>query len=755
MQIIKRNGEKEELIFSKLKRVIDFAIEGTGLNSIELEEVLIPQFKNNMTTTDIQRTLTQVSAEKTSVGQPEWDKVTAKLFLYDLYKEAAINREYGKKQFGYGSFYKLLRQLTDLGLYDTAVLKSYKKSEIDDLASYMVPERDYLLTYVGARTLAERYCIRGFKGEVYELPQEAFMGVAMTIALAELPEDRVFYAKKFYDVMSKLQMTEATPTMSGARRPEGQLSSCFIGTMEDSLESIFNQVDNFSQVSKNGGGFGLYVGKVRATNSDIRGFKNTSGGIIPWIRIVNDTAVACNQLGLRKGSVSITLDIWHRDVWEFLNLKTNNGDERRKAHDIFPALSIPDLFMKQIKNKGKWYLFCPHEVKSVMGWSLEDFYDEDKDGNGEFTKRYWECVNHPDIPKEEVNPMDILKAIIKSDTETGTPFQFFRDEVNRMNPNKHTGMIYSSNLCHEICQNMETNGEVEVKSVVDKDGNTYIVQKRKAGDFVVCNLGSINLGRVHTEEDIAQVVPIMVRMLDNVITINKLPVAEATVTNQKYRSIGIGTFGYHHALAINGIRWESEEHFEFADKVYELINYYAITASMQLATEKGSYTLFEGSEWDTGKYFERRQYNTDKWIELSKLVSQYGMRNGYLLAIAPNGSSALYGGSTQSIDPIYSKFYYDEKKNAVIPIVAPDLNPKTMWLYKEAHLIDQTYSIKACAARQKHIDQAQSFNLYITPDTSAKEIAQMYMLAWELGVKTLYYTRSRSVELEDCESCSA
>ncbi len=754
MLIIKRNGQTEELNFSKLKRVIEFAIEGTELSSLELEEVLIPQFKNNMTTKDIQRTLIQVSAEKTSIQQPEWDKVTAKLFLYDLYKEAAINREYSKKQFGYGNFYKLLRQLTDLGLYDSNVLKNYKKSDVDELAEYIAPDRDFLLTYVGARTLAERYCIRGFNGEVYELPQEAFMGVAMTIALAEMPENRVFYAKKFYDVMSKLQMTEATPTMSGARRPEGQLSSCFIGTMEDSLESIFNQVDNFSQVSKNGGGFGLYVGKVRATNSDIRGFKNTSGGVIPWIRIINDTAIACNQLGLRKGSVSVTLDIWHRDVWEFLNLKTNNGDERRKAHDIFPALSIPDLFMKQLKNKGKWFLFCPHEVKSVMGWSLEDFYDESKDG-GEFTKRYWQCVNHPDIPKEEVNPMDILKAIIKSDTETGTPFQFFRDEVNRMNPNKHSGMIYSSNLCHEITQNMEPNGEVEVKSITDKDGNTYIVHKRKSGDFVVCNLGSINLGRVHTEEDIAEVVPVMVRMLDNVISINKLPVAEATVTNKKYRAIGIGTFGYHHALAINGIKWESEEHYNFADKIYEWINYYAIEASMKLSVEKGSYELFKGSEWHTGKYFERRDYKSEKWNKIANYVAEHGMRNGYLLAIAPNGSSALYGGSTQSIDPIYSKFYYDEKKNAVIPIVAPDINPKTMWLYKEAHLIDQTTSIKACAARQRHIDQAQSFNLYITPDTTAKEIAQMYMLAWELGIKTLYYTRSRSVELEDCSSCEA
>lgn len=761
MQIIKRNGETEELNFSKLKRVIEFAVEGTGFSSLELEEVLIPQFKNNMTTKEIQRTLIQVAAEKTSVQQPEWDKVTAKLFLYDLYKEAAINREYSKKQFGYGNFYKLVKMLTEQGLYDEKILKSYRKSDIDELGEYIMPDRDYLLTYVGARTLAQRYCIHGYNKEVLELPQESFMGVAMTIALAEPAENRVYWAKKFYDVMSRLQMTEATPTMSGARRQDGQLSSCFIGTMDDSLESIFNQVTNFSQVSKNGGGFGLYIGKVRSLNSDIRGFKNTSGGVIPWIRILNDTAIACNQLGLRAGSISVTLDIWHRDIWEFLNLKTNNGDERRKAHDIFPSVSIPDVFMRQLKKEtrvrdGKFYLFCPHEIRKVMGWSLEDFYDEEV-GNGEFTKRYWECVDRPDIPKEEVNPMDIMKAIIKSDTETGTPFQFFRDTVNRMNPNKHVGMVYSSNLCHEIAQNMSTNGEVEQKFCKDRDGNEYIIEKRQSGDFVVCNLGSVNLGRVHTEETIAEVVTVMVRMLDNVITINSLPVTEATLTNRRYRSIGIGSFGYHHALALNGIRWESEEHIEFADKIYELLNYYAIKASMELAKEKGAYQYFKGSDWHSSNYFKLRGYESDKWKELAELVSQNGMRNGYLIAIAPNGSSAQYGGSTQSIDPIYSRFYYDEKKNAVIPIVAPDLNPKTMWLYKEAYAIDQSWSIKACATRQRHIDQAQSFNLYITPETSAGEILKMYVQIWESGVKTKYYMRSQSIEVDDsgCVACEA
>ncbi|RAV22526.1 ribonucleoside-diphosphate reductase subunit alpha [Paenibacillus contaminans] len=760
MQVIKRNGQAAEMEFSKFKKVIDFAIEGIGLNSLELEQALLPQLKDGMRTKEIQRILIQTAVEKVTIQEPNWDKVAAKLYIYDLYKEAGINRDYSKKSFGYGSFYKLLKMLTDEGLYGDYILKGYKKKEVDELGDYIKPERDYLLTYVGVKTLAERYCVKGYNKEVYELPQEAFMGVAMAIALAEKPEDRVHWAKQFYDVMSLLQMTEATPTMSNARKPFNQLSSCFIGTMDDSLESIFHIVDLFSQVSKYGGGMGIYIGKVRATNSDIRGFKGTSGGVIPWIRIINDTAIACNQLGVRNGAVSVTLDIWHRDIWEFLNLKTNNGDERRKAHDIFPAVSIPDVFMRQLKKEtrvrdGKFYLMCPHEIRRVMGWSLEDSFDEAEGEEGEFSKRYWACVDHPDIPKEEVNAIDLLKAIIKSDTETGTPFQFFRDTVNRMNPNKHAGRIYSSNLCMEINQNMSVSGEVTRKTMKDKDGNEYVVETRESGDFVVCNLGSLNLGRTNTEETIAQVVPVVVRMLDNVITINNLPVKEAEITNAKYRAIGLGSFGYHHMLAINGVKWESDEHLEMADRIYELVNYHAIKASCELAKEKGSYAFFEGSEWQTGEYFKRRDYTSAEWQALAAEVSANGLRNGYLMAVAPNGSSSQYGGSTQSIDPIYSKFYMDEKKNQVIPIIAPDLNPQTFWLYKEAHKIDQTWSIKACAARQRHIDQSQSFNLYITPETKATEIAQMYILAWTLGVKTLYYTRSRSAEVEECAACSA
>lgn len=765
MKVIKRNGQDEDFDINKIEKVIEFACPSPEHKKDFISNLKI-QLKDRMTTKELQKSLIQLAVEKIKPESPEYDSIAAKLFLYDLYKEAGLNRSYSGK-FGYGDFYSLLDRLVNLGLYDDFVKFYYSPSEIKELGQYIIPERDYLLSYVGVATLASRYLVVGFNKEVYELPQEAFMGVAMYLASAEKQEDRVKYAKMFYDVLSLLEGIVATPTMANARKPHSQLSSCFIGTVDDSLESIMNVGELFSQVSKHAGGMGAYIGKIRAKNSDIRGHKNTSGGQVPWIRIYNDIANACNQLGVRKGAINLTNDAWHRDIFDFLQLKTNNGDDRMKAHDVFITVSVPDIFMKQLKVKGKWYLFCPHEIRSVKGWSLEDFYDDGV--NNEFTKRYWECVNDERIPKQEINAVDILKAIIKSDIETGVPFLFFRDTVNKANPNKHVGMVYSTNLCVEIAQNMSANGGVYRYTTHDGSGNEYVVEQREVGDFVVCNLSSLNIGKVHEEYMLSNVVKVFIRMMDNVITLNanKLPVEEAKVTNSKYRAVGLGTYDYHHMLAKNNIPWESEKHLTFADKVYEDINYYAIKASMELAKEKGAYILFDGSEWQTGEYFVRRGYiakddqgvyipvqGKERWYQLALSVRENGVRNAYLLAVAPNGSSAHYGNGTQSIDPVYALVFTDEKKNQVIPIVAPELDKINRFLYKPAHLIDQTWSIKANAARQKHIDQSQSFNLYVTPETKASELASYYMLAWETGCKTLYYTRSLSLELEDCESCS-
>jgi ribonucleoside-diphosphate reductase alpha chain len=756
MRVKKRNGKTEYFDFKKIEKAVRFACPNE-----EFVQKFISGFqlniKDGMTTKELHQLAIQYAGENITADTPQWDGVASKLYLQDMIKEAGKNRGYS--EFGYGDFYELIVDLVETGLYDKRILEFYSKEDIKELEDYIVKERDNLLTYIGITTLATRYCIRGYNKEVLELPQEAFMGVAMFIAIPEKKENRLKWAKMFYDTMSKLEMTEATPTMANARKPNGQLSSCFIGMADDSLESIMYSNDIFSQVSKFGGGMGMYIGKVRALGSDIRGFKGTSGGTVPWIRIMNDTAVACDQLGVRNGAIAITQDIWHLDIEEFFELKTNNGDERRKAHDIFPSISIPDLFMKQIYSKkdrvrdGKFYLFCPHEIRTIKGWSLEDFWGE------EFEQKYWECVDDSRILlKKEVNPMDLMKKIAEADGQTGTPFLFFRDTVNRLNPNKHKGMIYCTNLCAEICQNMSVQGEVKRQRITLPDGAIAVADIREAGDLVVCNLATLNVGRVYKKEDIERVVPTIARMLDNVITINTLPVEQATITNERYRAIGLGIGGYHHFLAKNGIKWESEEHLEAADKLTEMINYYAIKASAELAREKGSYLYFEGSDYHNGQYFDLRDYHNENseldWDWLKGYASG-GMRNANIMAVAPNGSSSHYGGYTQSIDPVFGLVYLDSKKKQVIPVVAPELDVIPRWYYKTAHNIDQVWSIKAAAKRQRHIDQSQSFNLYITPETTGEELLKYYGLIWKLGIKTKYYTRNKSDDIDGCESCSA
>jgi ribonucleoside-diphosphate reductase alpha chain len=578
------------------------------------------------------------------------------------------------------------------------------------------------------------------------------MGIAMHLAIPEKKENRLYWAKRIYDVLSSLKATMATPTMSNARKPFYQLSSCFIDTVDDSLNGIYKSIDNFAKVSKFGGGMGIYIGKIRALGSPIRGFKGASGGVIPWVKLFNDTAVAVDQLGVRNGSVAIWLDAWHKDMPEFLQIRTNNGDDRKKAHDVFPGICYPDLFWKLAETNidANWYMMCPHEIRTIKGYSLEDFYGE------EWEKKYYECVEDERIEKRAMIVKDIVRLIIKSAAETGTPFAFYRDTVNKMNPNKHKGMIYSSNLCTEIMQNMSPM-EIYKEEIVDENGDKIIIEKTKSGDFVVCNLSSLVLGNIEVlnEEELEYVVETQIRAMDNVIDLNYYSVPFAEVTNKRYRAIGLGTSGYHHMLVNNKIGWTSDEHETFADKVYENINYFSIKASMKIAKEKGYYEYFKGSDWDNGDYFELREYNSPRWEELKQEVKLQGMRNGYLIAVAPNGSTATIAGTSEGVDPVMARFWLEEKKGSITPKTAPNLSMDNYWYYISAYNIDQSWSVKMNGVRQRHIDQGQSFNLYITTNYTMRQIMNLYIDACKYGVKSIYYVRSKSLTVEECESCSA
>ena len=731
----------------ELLRIVqsDFNDESYSLSALQAK--FDSFYKPSMNEEECYAALVKAAVELTTPEAPNWEFIASRLLNYSFQN----NLTNVMNKYGITCLYEKIRYMCDKRVYGDYILTHYSRKEIDEAEGFIVKDRDKLFTYSGLDLLLKRYVIHDHNHVPLETPQEMFMGIALHLCMNE-KIDRMKWVKRTYDMLSRLEVTMATPTMSNARKPYHQLSSCFIDMVPDSLDGIYRSLDNFAKVSKLGGGMGMYFGKVRATGSTIRGFKGAAGGVIRWIRLVNDTAVAVDQLGMRQGAVAVYLDVWHKDLPEFLQLRTNNGDDRMKAHDVFPAVCYPDLFWKLADENidAPWYLMCPHEILAVKGYSLEDYYGE------EWEKRYYDCVNDSHISKRTVSVKDIVRLVLRSAVETGTPFAFNRDTVNRMNPNGHAGMIYCSNLCTEIAQNMAPIEYVSTNISVE-NGDTVLLTTTRPGDFVVCNLASLSLGNLPLEDDeyMQRTIETAVRALDNVIDLNFYPLEYAKLTNHKYRSIGLGVSGYHHMLAKRNIKWESEEHLKFVDEVFERINFAAIKADNALAIERGSYKLFDGSDWQNGDYFKKRGYTSEKWKELQRSVCENGMRNAYLLAIAPTSSTSVLSGTTAGVDPVMKRFFLEEKKGSMLPRVAPELSINTWWYYKPAHTIDQTWSIKAAGVRQRHIDQAQSMNLYITNEFTMRQVLNLYIEAWKAGVKTIYYVRSKSLEVEDCDSCSA
>ncbi|WP_448130268.1 ribonucleoside-diphosphate reductase subunit alpha [Stenotrophomonas rhizophila] len=693
---------------------------------------------------------------------PDWEHFAARLYLRRLYKRASKNRFYDAT-LKYGSYVGLQESLADRNVYSIDILKAYSKDELEEAGQMIEPERDTLFAYNGLYLLATRYLATDHSRAVYELPQERWLTIALYLMQHEHEHGersrrrRMLLVREAYWALSNLYMTVATPTLANAGKVGGQLSSCFIDTVDDSLQGIYDSNTDVARVSKHGGGVGAYLGYVRSAGSSIRGVANSSGGVVPWIKQLNNTAVSVDQLGQRKGAIAVYLDVWHRDIEAFLDLRLNNGDQRLRAHDVFTSVCLPDLFMEAVERRGDWYLFDPYEVKRIKGWYLQDFHDEQR-GQGSFREKYEEVVADERISRRTIKAIDLFKRIMVSQLETGNPFMFYRDEVNRMNPNKHAGSIYSSNLCTEILQNMSP-----TRMIQEMISGDQIVTTKQAGDFVVCNLSSINLGRavtaapdLLTSDVLERLVPIQVRMLDNVIDLNQLPVPQATITNRKYRAIGLGTFGWHHLLALQQIEWNSTQAEDYADSLYERINYLTIQASMTLAKEKGRYSAFVGSDWQNGEYFRARGYDSPAWRELAAQVGVNGLRNGWLMAVAPNMSTAQIAGSTASIDPVYGAFYYEEKKDFRRPVAAPGLSLDTYPYYeKGAYRVDQFASIRQNARRQRHVDQSISFNLYVPSTIRASTLLALHMSAWREGLKTTYYVRSNDIDISECEWCSS
>ncbi|MCI2236227.1 ribonucleoside-diphosphate reductase subunit alpha [Helicobacter sp. CaF467b] len=788
LTVIKRDGRIEPLDVTKIQKYTRDSVVGLeGVSQSELEVDAKLHFRDRITTEEIQQTLIKTAVDKIDIDCPNWTFVAARLFLYDLYHR--VNGFNG---------YKSLKEYLEIGEKENRIIKGMKeKFNLEKLDLKIDPQRDLQFTYLGIKTLYDRYLLKDKKGQPIELPQHMFMAIAMFLAQNE--KDPTYWAEQFYDLLSKFEVMAATPTLSNARTPRHQLSSCYIGSTPDNIEGIFDSYKEMALLSKYGGGIGWDFSKIRGLGSFIDGHKNAAGGVIPFLKITNDIAIAVDQLGTRKGAIAVYLEPWHSDIFDFVDIKKNSGEERRRTHDLFPALWIPDLFMKRVAEDGLWNLF-----DALTCADLTNLYGE------AFEKRYIEYENNPNIPKETIKAKDLWKRILTNYFEVGSPFLCFKDNANRANPNSHTGIIRSSNLCTEIFQNTEPNKcfirvEFEDGTIEDYEENqevrtdcgivklsnkitstdsingkkVFIAQRESVdGKTAVCNLASINLSKINTKEDIERIVPVAIRMLDNVIDLNFYPNRKVKVTNLDTRAIGLGVMGEAQMLAESKIQWGSQKHLEKIDEIMEMISYNAINASCKLAQEKGVYNDFANSSWSKGIFPIDKANSEAKalvdrgglfgfvydWDHLREEVKTKGIRNGYLMAIAPTSSISILVGTTQTIEPIYKRKWFEENLSGLIPVVAPNLSLENWNYYTSAYEVDQTLIVKAAAIRQKWIDQGQSMNIFISLDkASGRYLNEIYSLAWRLGLKSTYYLRSQSVEAEtstgaidrsiECEGC--
>jgi len=755
MKVIKANGKKELFDLKKIKKVFDRAAIGYEKECSFKD--LIEAFKKNIVdeikTSDISNLLIKTCVDLVTVENIAWQNIAARILLGDLYKKARRNRNLEQKDiYSPKAFKAHFDDYIKRGFYFKKFYDYYSEEDILTAGKLLSSETDLNYEYTTIVSFTKRYLLNPNK-EVRELPQEMYMAVALFLAIPEKQENRLKFAFKIYEHCSKQRISLPTPTLLNARTNYHQLSSCFKINVNDDLRDIYHAIENMAQISKFGGGIGVYLGNIRSRGSAIRGITGMSGGVNPWIKVINDTAVAVNQLGARLGAISVTLDIWHHDIYDFLDLQTETGDIRSKAFDIFPSVSIPDLFMKRLEQDLDITLFDPHEVEVLYGKRIQDTFNE------EFETFYETLEKDTRLTmKKVVKAKDVFKKLLKSTVETGMPYVFFRDTVNRLNPNKHIGNIYSTQLCTEICQNTSTTKFIEETL---EDGK--IIIRYEPGDLVVCNLASINIATVYKESVIADVFPVAMRVLDNVITLNYYPVQEAKRTAMRYRSVGLGYLGLAEYLAVRELAYDSEDARKEVDRLFERYTYHTYRASVDLAKERGHYELYPGSEYSKGillgrtvKWFEKHTPFGEDWKELFTDMKSFGVRFAYHTAPAPNTSTAGIVGTTAALLPIYKKFFIETNLSSPTIRVAPKLSNKNFWYYKEYINMNMNDVIDMISVIYPWIDQSISFEWMIDPTkVSPAQLFNYYVKSWKQGIKTVYYVRSLSAEIkENCVSCS-
>lgn len=757
--VTKRNGEKEKFSIEKLRQTITFATQGLE-QDIDID-LIVRQTKSecyNFITTKELSQAAILTVRSFIERDPAYAKVAARLLLNDIYSQTfGTDLNYKNLHAQYkGAFIENIHTAAKVKRLDPRML-IFDLEKIGDL---LKPDRDDVFEYLGLQTLYDRYLIRDIKtNRILETPQMFWMRVAMGLALNE--NEPLQHITNFYEVMSTLRFVPSTPTLFHAGTKHPQLSSCYITTVQDSLENIFKSISDNAMMSKWSGGIGNDWTNIRGTGAIIQGTGVNSQGVIPFLKIANDTTVAINRSGRRRGATCAYLEVWHYDIEDFLELRKNTGDERRRTHDMDTAVWIPDLFMKRVAEDGNWTLFSSEEVSElhhIYGKNFEEKYQE-----------YEEKIKNGQIQLHKtLKAKDLWKKILHMNFETGHPWITFKDPCNLRSPQNHVGVVHSSNLCTEITLNTSEN------------------------EIAVCNLGSINLKNHITDKQInkpliQETTKIAMRMLDNVIDLNFYPVPEAKNSNMRHRPVGLGIMAFQDALYELDIAFESNEAKDFANRIMETLSYFTISASVELAKERGAYQTFSGSKWDLGIMpidtmdilSEERgiKINVDTsttmdWDKLRKDIKQYGIRNSNTMAIAPTATIANITGVTQSIEPTYKNLYVKANVNGDFIVIndylVKDLKKLNLWTaetieqlkfndgsikniesipqeirdkYKEVFDIDYKWIIDLAAERGKWIDQSQSLNLYFI-GTSGKALSDMYTYAWEKGLKTTYYLRS-------------
>lgn len=766
LYVIKRNGKKQKFDVEKLRKTLSYVLKTLTKEEVALFEIetVLNQAKlevfDGMHTKDVAKILLMNIRSMIELD-PVYSKIGARLLLGKLYKQVfGDDVDFGNIKAEMKKFYPAyIKRMVEAKKFDERMLDF----DLEKMADYLTLERDYNFEYMGLEILSSRYLIEDVDTKLpLETPQMFWMRIAMGTALVEDNAKKDAIAKDFYDILSEFYYTPGGRTLFQSGTIKAQLSNCFLNVVPDDLREIFRMYSDNAQLLKWSGGVGTSWSKVRGTGAQVKSVDITSQGVVPYLKIANDINVCVMRSGKRRAASVVYLETWHVDIEDFLELRKNTGDERRRTHDLNTANWIPDLFMERVKADADWTLFSPDETSD-----LPDIYGK------AFNARYEEYEKMAKEGKiklfKVIKAKDLWKKMIGMLFETGHPWICFKDPSNIRSPQDHMGVIHSSNLCTEIMLNTSDH------------------------ETAVCNLGSINIAKFITksktiDKDLLQkVIRSSVRMIDNTVDINYYPTEDSKASNMKHRPIGLGIRGYHDALYAMGILFDTNEAVEFADESMEMMSYYTILSSSELAKEKGKYASYEGSKWsrgilpqDTIALLEKERGTTIDipkggkldWTPVRNHIKQYGMRNSNTMAIAPTASTANLVGCIPTVEPIYKNIYVKSNKEGEFIVVnkylVEDLKKLNLWnrdmvnkikfydgsiqeiheipadikeRHKEVFDINQKWLILAAARRGKWIDQAQSINIFFK-GTSGRELSEVYTLAYDLGLKTTYYLRT-------------